>query len=358
MAEDFAVKAQPPTPAWELKTTKPLVHDVSTYTTQVTYEDEIEHHASSIEAVFEDRERLWQNQWFPVQGAVLELKIGYADALVTCGKFQIDEFGLDGPPDAFKIKGISAYITPSMRTHKSRAFENQTLLGIATTVAKTHDLEVIGAPQDVDVQLKRMTQKHETDLQFLQRAANTYDYNFSIRDKQLVFVPRAYLEAQDAAITIRRPPDVEKFSFVHGSHKLYKTATVSYLDSDTKLLTTQTAEETEDIPTGDELRLPIRAESGQDALAKANAGLRGHNRKKRMSSLTVIGDTRLRSGVAINVAGFGKFDGKYLIEKSRHTLDRRGGYTTEIEMRHVTAEKPKTGGPQQQVPIDLLTTTP
>ena len=112
----------------------------------------------------------------PTKGDLLQLSIGYDDPLTPCGLFQIDECDLKGPPDVFGFRGIGATITPDLRTRFSRGYEGQTLLQIATSVAAAHQLEVVGLPATREVSVARLTQKHESDLQFRRRVANLYNY--------------------------------------------------------------------------------------------------------------------------------------------------------------------------------------
>lgn len=43
-----------------------------------------------------------------------------------------------------------------------------------------------------------------------------------------------------------------------------------------------------------------------------------------------MGDTRLVSGVTIELKGWKKFDGKYIVQKANHVAI--GGYKTDIEL--------------------------
>ena len=74
-------------------------------------------------------------------------------------------------------------------------------------------MTVVGAPNQVDVSYLRITQKQESDLEFLRRVAIEHDYDFTVRGAQLVFYSRALLQSQPAALTLHRNT-VERFSFV------------------------------------------------------------------------------------------------------------------------------------------------
>ena len=168
-------------PRWELTYAgQNITGCITDMATEVTYSDHRAHHhhhlrakmthaeTDELEVVLEDRDRRWQGPWFPVRGDIVSLEIGYdGEDLLDCGDFQVDELELHGPPDTFHLKCIGAGITPSLRTTRSAAYENQTLSQIAQTVAQRHQLTLVNAPQNVNVSWQRITQKHETDLHFL-----------------------------------------------------------------------------------------------------------------------------------------------------------------------------------------------
>jgi len=330
-----------PHPAWRLKYSQEgrggdISEDISPSVISVTYHDKEEHAASEIEVKVEDSNHLWQGPWFPQRGDVLDLSIGYTGAVVPCGLFEIDEVFADGPPDVCTIKAISAYVTPALRTRFSRAYEGQTLRQIAATIALNHGLELVFDQVAPDVTLNRVTQKHETDLGFLRRIANAYGYGFTIRGQQLVFRSRLEAEAAPPIDTINRT-NLMGFNFKTVTHQIYQAAEVSYFDPSLKALTTATATARRDASTGDTLSVPQRAETGQDATAKAEAALHGNNMAEVTGTLNGEGNTLWFAGFNVTVTGFGQWNGTYHIDRSRHSL-RRGtteGYLTSIEVRRV-----------------------
>ncbi|MGZ6243432.1 MAG: phage late control D family protein, partial [Candidatus Binataceae bacterium] len=176
-----------------------ITADISRMVLSIKYVDELGGRSGELEIELEDRDRRWQGGWFPQQGDVVGLLIGYTgELLLQCGDFQIDDLEIEGPPDVFHLRCLPAWITPSLRTCNSLGYENQTLLQIATTIAGRHGMTVVGAPNQVDVSYLRITQKQESDLEFLRRVAIEHDYDFTIRGAQLVFYSRTLLESQPA----------------------------------------------------------------------------------------------------------------------------------------------------------------
>jgi uncharacterized protein len=317
---------------------KNISADVSKMVIEITYTDHESHLSDEIEVQFEDRDKRWQGPWYPSQGDLLNLQIGYADEpLLPCGNFEIDELELDGGAggDVFHIKGIGAGITPSLRTPLSAGYENQTLLQVAKMIAARHGLSVSGSPAALNLQFLRVTQNNETDLAFLHRLANRYNYDFSVRGKTLVFYARSQLEQAPTVYTVSRR-NVTKFHFKGRTHHIYKAAVVSYLSPQTKQLISQTVSAVPAVPNGDTLNIPERAESQQMALAHAQAQLHDANMLAATGTLTTPGTVNLMAGLTIAVSGFGVHDGMYLITSAHHKLSRASGYSTETEVRRIS----------------------
>jgi phage protein D len=300
--------------------------------TKLSYSDKVAHHSDELEVVLEDRDLRWQGPWFPVRGDLVGLLIGYTDGqLMDCGIFQVDELELHGPPDTMRRKCIAAGITPSLRTPRSAAYESQTLLQVAQTVAARQHMTVTGIPQNINVIFARVTQKQETDLNFLRRLAQAHNYDFSIRGSQLVFHSRTALEDQPVVLNVART-QTKTFEFKTKTQRIYKSASVAYHNPAQKqLIAAQVQDST--APTGDDLHIVTRIENPQQAQLKAQSALHEANRLQVTGRIETEGTTLLVAGVNIAIQGFGSFDGNYHIEASRHRLERSSGYTTEVEVR-------------------------
>jgi phage protein D len=143
--------------------------DISAMVLGITYTDRLGGNAGEIEVHLEDHQKRWQNSWFPQEGDVVSVSIGYdGEPLLPCGDFQVDEIELKGPPDTFYLRCLSAYITPRFRTKNTFGFENQSLIQIATSVASKYGLTIVASPNPLDPTFERITQRQENDLQFLQ----------------------------------------------------------------------------------------------------------------------------------------------------------------------------------------------
>jgi len=307
--------------------------DVSAMVRAISYVDRLGGASGELCVELEDHARRWQGPWYPALGDRIGALLGYQGGqLLDCGSFEIDDLELGGPPDVFRLRCLAAYITPAMRTRNSAAYEGQTLLGIAATIAAKYGLALVSAPDLEDVAFARVTQRDETDLQFLARLAGEFDYDFTVRGTQLVFYARAALEAAPEIATIERS-SLERFEFRNRTRRIYSMASAAYFDPVGKQLIAQSASAVPAAPSGDTLKIIARCENATQAGLRAAAGLHRNNRFFIQTRLTGPGNPALGAGCNVLLSGWGMLDGTYLIETARHQLSRARGYTTELEAR-------------------------
>jgi len=313
-----------------------ITSDISSMVLNITYTDRLGAASGDLEVILEDSQKLWQGPWYPQEGDVITLTIGYrGEAQLPCGSFQIDELALTGPPDTFHIRSLATYITPAMRTKNSCGYEGQTLTQIAGVIAGKYSLNLVSVADDLNPVFERITQNQETDLGFLRRIATEHDYDFTIRGGTMVFYARSALEASPPVATMARG-DVMRFAFVDRSYRIYETAQIAYQQPFAKALISQVADNVAPVPTTDSEKRVIRCENGQQAQLKASGVLHANNMVQQTVGLTCSGAPTLVAGNVVTITGFGVNDGNYLIEQARHRLTRATGYTTEIEARNLT----------------------
>ncbi len=327
-------------PGWVLEYEgKDITKEVTPYILSITYSDVLEGEADNLDISLEDRDRQWKNGWWPQKGDRVRLAIGYeGEALVNCGVFQVDEVGLNGPPDVVNLKALSAGIKESLRTANTTAFENKTLKRIAEDIAAKHGLDLTGEVSEEKAKRrpKRVTQRKETDLEFLRRLGKAEGVIFSIKDEQLVWHDMELLDASKATATINRNGETLSYRFRTKTSHVYKSCQVRYHDPVAKKTITYT-HQAEGIKTGDTLKIHDRCESKADAIIKAKAALRNKNGAQVEGTFSLPGSPLLVAGGNVEVVGFGVLDGIYQIIKARHAMSRGGGYKTDIDVHTTTA---------------------
>jgi hypothetical protein len=319
---------------------KNISADITKYLLSLTYSDKTEGESDEIQINLEDSEALWRGPWYPSKGSTLEVLIGYNDALINCGVFEIDEIELTGPPDTVSIKALATGIKGSLRTKKSFAHENKTLGQIAEAVAKSNGLTVHGSIEPIVI--NRRTQHRETDLTFLRKLSNEFGYVFSIRGKNLIFTKIFDLENLKPVTTINRSQLIS-YSLKDKTVETYSNAKVSYQNPEEGEVVNFEVDkfhnadgiEFSKIDTSDTLVINDKAENKQQAEAKAKAALYAANSNQQEGNLTVQGNPYLVAGNNFKLTGMGKLSGSYHIKASTHNIDKGGGYTVDLEIKRV-----------------------
>jgi phage protein D len=316
------------------------------YLVSFEYTDHAAGKSDEISIELHDRDSKWLEGWLPSKGAAITARIrclnwrgpGLHMAL-ACGSFTCDEASWSGPPGKVSIKGVSASLTGPLReTAHTRAWEEFSLQGVAQDVAGRNGLSLY---YDADAhKFDRQDQRGESDLAFLQRLSDDKGVSVKVREDRLILFSAKEADSRAAPLSFSRAGDdyaaVSEAEFKSKSEgTAYTACTVEYHDPATKELLTYTFNpgggELTEKNTAKALDLDNRVESEADARALAQNKLRGANQGEVTGSFTVFGHPGLVAGMTVEMAGFGKFSGKYFVNKTTHSVG--GKYTTKAEIR-------------------------
>lgn len=304
-------------------------------TTAIRYTDNHHGKVDEIDVTVQDKDGRWKGSWKPEPGDTMSLTIlDGKGGMLPCGEFEMDEPEASGDRggDTMTIRGLAAPISKPLRTAKTRAFEKQTLRAIVAKVTSENGLTLEG---EIDaLTFQRVTQRRERDLEFLTRLAEDTGHYFTVRGKRAVFTSITSVDGRAAALAISHAQIgmvLTRYRLKEQTTETYSKAKVRHLhDNDKTLIEAQ--EDDDQVKTGDTLAITgERVESPAHAKALARSRLHFKNRKRRSGSVSLVGDVRALAGVVIDMAGFGKYSGRYLIDRSTHEMTR-DGYTTEAEL--------------------------
>ncbi|WP_090111022.1 phage late control D family protein [Cohnella sp. OV330] len=290
----------------------------------------------------EDAERRWQGPWSPAEGDTIVARIKTINwdgpnefKYLPCGKFEIDTCDTSGAPDTVAIGAVSLPAGSTVRRQRNtRAWEKVTLKTIAADVAKTAGLKLRYEAPD-NPTYDRLEQREQSDLGFLVEQCAREGIAVKISSGQLVLFDEAVYEAREAVCDLVRGADaVISHSFNWSiADAAYRACELTY--TDTKSKTLKATYTPPGAPkTGPTLKVNESAASPAEALRIAKQRLREKNKNYGKASLSLAGDVRMAASSTINVKGWGRFDGKYIIESARHTVDS-SGYRTDIQIRKV-----------------------
>lgn len=332
---------------------KNITKDISDYVKSISFSDKIAGESDELEISLQDKDLLWQGDWYPKKGDKIELEIDDSGLILKSGYMTIDEneYSSDrGSGDSFSIRALAAPISKNIRTKKNTAHENKSLKQIAQAIASSNGLTLIG--QIDEIRIGRVTQFRETDLGFLDRISRQYGYTFSIRDSKLIFTDRLKLEDKSHILSIDKTGMIS-FSFKDKTQDTAKKAKVKYHNTSSNEVIDETVEygdvsSDDSSPKEDELIVNIKAENKQQGERIAKSALSDRNSHEQTCSVTIPGNTLVITGVNLELTGIGRMSGIYHIIGSEHSIDRGSGYKTSFEAKKVKIIESAKHKPKEQ----------
>jgi len=290
----------------------------------------------------EDRERNWQGPWNPAEGDKIKAEIrtinwagpGQIKSL-PLGSFEVAACDISGPPDTASIKAVSLPASGAKLEKRSKAWEKTTLKTVAGEIAKRARLKLVYEAAD-NPAYDRLQQTEQADLGFLLDTATKEGIALKVSAGSLVLFDEFTYEQKPVIATITRGKDDvlgHDFSW-STANAAYRQCVVTYTPPKSKKTVKATYTPPGAPKTGPVLRITEQADSEAAALRLARKRLREKNKMYGTGRLRLMGDIRMAATLTINIKGWGRFDGKYIIETAKHTIGS-GGYTTELDIRKV-----------------------
>lgn len=318
---------------------KGVPKEIDSHVLSAVFTDNEEDSADDFQITLEDRANTLTRGWIGERKRYLTATIvqqnwdgNGKDKKLKCGKFEIDSVDIAGPPKKVTIKATSIPYSSTLRMQKkTKAWENVSLKGIATTIAGNNGLKLM-YESDYNTTYKRKEQVKTSDITFLKKLCNDAGQILKVTSGTIIiYDEEAYDKKQ--AIKTYKFGSKEILSYRLGTSTrdaAYTSCHVSYTDPNTK----QTIEYTYKAPgggTGQKLEINEAVRSTEEAKYLAKKRLRQKNAKEFTARLTVVGDVKLVCGTCVKLKGFGGYDRKYKIVSAKHNVT--GGYTTELELK-------------------------
>lgn len=357
----------------------------------LTYTDKIGDQADELQVTLKDETGKWAGSWTPERGAKVSAGLSTSAGSLSTGVMVIDELQANGGSSGRTVN-FSAVSVPLdntiRRTPKTRNFEALSLQTIASQIAGENGLTFAWDSSD-DPTYDRVDQRQESDLAFIERLCQDAGLSVKIAAEKLTIFDQKSYESKTPidSYTLGSSP-ILSWSFSAQQSERYKAVTVKWRniakktkadggtaaaqaqsralmaamlsDGDTpeidinadpnaapstkkgkQKLKAEYIDFTYEDPTvesgGQTYVVRKRCTSQAEAERVAKATLRRLNLRQLTGSLRVVGNPNLYAGAVLALAGFGSFDGNFIIEQAVHSLSA-GGYTTALSLRRVNID--------------------
>lgn len=322
---------------------KDISADLQQYLKNVSYTDNMSGEADDLQLTLEDKAGLWQASWVPEKGATLDVSVklinwqSIGEQVVRFGLFEIDEITSSGYPSEVQIKAVSVPDNTTLRgTERTRSWEKAELKRIASDIAGDAGLELVYDVAEYNPVIDRAEQTEQSDLSFLYKLCADHGLALKISDKQLIIFDEADYEQTTAILAVVKPTGDANTAMLTGyslSTKIrdvYQKAHVKYQDGTSNAVIEATFSDPHK-QQGKTLEINEQVTDIADAERLAKKRLREQNREEITGTFNMVGNPLMLASVTLNVAGFGAFDGRYIITRAQHDLG--AGYSTSIDVR-------------------------
>ncbi len=316
--------------------------------TAFSYTDVASGQSDSVSITLQDIGKEWMGKLMPKRGASLGAKIILTNwgskagkDTFDCGTFVLDDISFSGRPLSCVLGGVSV---PAMDDFKSlpvtNTWEKTTVQDIASQIAGKAG---VALHYDADtIQIAEIEQNKQTDSAFLYSLCEKYGLAMKVYNHKIVIFDIVRYEEKGAVLTIKET-DTISWSFNTTIDGTYTGVNLDYTDPD--------IEDTIKVTMGSQGRMyaiNTQASSQYDAELQAAAKVNAANRGIQTMEITIRANTKIVASHCVTISGFGEFDGKYYVDKIKHSLGK--GYTMQLSIHKVqtaikaTAPAPSAAG--------------
>ena len=346
---------------------KDISTDIQPYIQSFSYHDNSKLEIDDIDLSLENIDKRWfGEEWFPEDGDSITASIvkrRWDDELIEetlpCGKFYVDQ--IDFYPGSVSIKALAIPSAGNLtKQENSKGWEKISLKNIAMDICNKHSMK-LEFYSEKDETFERIDQDKETDLAFLTRICTDQGLNLKATENKVVVFDKEEFYEKEAVISVSSLDTdmIIDYKFSHTTKEIYDKVEVSYYDPEKKKLVRETytkdeleekrnkereAEKKKESSKASQRGQsknqksskgsgPTKKINGTGGSKKAKAAMDEKNKEKETANMTLRGNFSLLAGQNVELTDFGKFSGKYAIEKSTHSLS--GAYTTDIELKRI-----------------------
>lgn len=308
------------------------------YLESISYEDVASGSSDTLSIKLHNITKQWMKGWYPQKGDAVEGSIKLLDwdkvgkdKKIFCGHFTLDDVSFSGNPMTASFDCVSAPASESFKTReRNKTWENATISGIAGEVAGRYSLSL--SYSGPSIKIKKLEQS-ESDSEFLYKLCKDYGLSMKVYKKKIVIYDQTQMEQKGPVCTLGMDDFVDNNWEARDSlYGVYSGARISYKDPDddkeTSIYVGLKAENAKDSRT---LRINETADSAADARRKAAAQVNLSNQDATTISGTIWPNIKVCAGVTVKITDFGKFNGKYFVDKSTMELGE-SGTSQKIEM--------------------------
>ena len=285
--------------------------------------------SDTCEMVIDDRSGVIE---LPAKGAQLTVYLGY-ETLFKMGVYTVDEVELSGPVQTLTIRAKATDTLGNFKQHKSRTWEDVSLVDIVATIAAEHGLQHKVDQSFANHQYTSLVQHQESDLNLLTRLAEDLGAIAKPAGPFLVFAARG----QSKAVSGQLMPTINldrsalsSYRFTMADRGKFNSVQAHWHNQSSGETISVIAQTSDQAQPQYQIKKPYT--NKQQALTAAKAKLAALQRGEASGSLSMLGQPELGAESQIMLSGVRTgVDGPWLVTKATHSLST-SGFQTQVDI--------------------------
>lgn len=306
---------------------------IAGHATGFTYTDVASGQSDSVSITMHDIDKEWIGSLMPKRGASLGAKLQLINwnkeertDTFNCGTFILDDISFSGRPLSCVLGGVSVPIMDDFKSlPRTKTWEKTTVKDIASEIAGRAGVSL--HYEAGSVQIAEMEQNKQTDSAFLYSLCEKYGLAMKVYNHKIVIFDIVAYEEKGAILTLKET-DMLSWSYNTTVEGTYTGVDLNYTDPD--------IEDPISVTMGSAGRMysvNTQASSRYDAELQAAAKVNDANRNIETMDVTIRANIKIVASHCINISGLGKADGKYYIDKVKHSVG--SGYKMQLTLHKV-----------------------
>ncbi len=316
------------------------------YLQSVTYTDVADGSSDEIEIEVQDSDLRWMHGWAPKKGDLISGDFNFSNwnhdgdnFNLTCGDFVLDQIKFNGGPRTLKMNAVAVPAAESFKTRdRTKTWKKITIRKILRQIASRYRLGFSYAAGSI--RITKLEQSEKTDCAFLADLCKKYGLGMKIfRNRLIVYDKGAY--EKRASIATLHPDDFidDDWDYESDIHGTYTGCRITYKTTKKKKkkkksVSTYIGIKGENAAGARTKKLNQTCGSVAEARQIAAAEVNRSNEQADVLTGQIFANANICAACVVTLEGFGAFDGRYFIDKSKTSIDS-GGAKQEIEMHRV-----------------------
>ena len=299
---------------------------INDYVESYTYTDVASGESDSISVSLHNIDMKWLNEYMPNKGDSITTDIilrnwtgNEKTKTFKCGSFTIDDVSLSGRPLSCSIGAGSAPANEDFKTtKKAKTWKNTNIKEIASKIAGSAGIALHYEAGTIPIS---EVEQDEADSSFLYSLCEKYGLAMKVYNNKLIIFDEERYEAKPNVAKISEKDIIGSWSYNTTLLGYYTGAKISYTDPDNS--------NTYSVEVGTKGRVyefNSQVDNKYDAELQATAKMKKANKSVTTMNIKIVANTAIIASSVIEIVGLGKINGRYYVDKVKHSVGSSGYY--------------------------------